>query len=136
MVAQALSSEDPLVRLAAVQGASSMVSPDLHEGLLAILDGDESVLLRERAAYALGQQKDEVLARDLIRAFQSQDTANYNTSLRATILEAVGKCGDTKSLDQIASAAGYSSDMGHLITGQARAIYPVSYTHLTLPTKA
>lgn len=123
LVAQALSSEDPLVRLAAVQGASSMVSPDLHEGLLAILDGDESVLLRERAAYALGQQKDEVLARDLIRAFQSQDTANYNTSLRATILEAVGKCGDTKSLDQIASAAGYSSDMGHLITGQARAIY-------------
>lgn len=118
-----LASEDPLEKLAAVQGASSIVSPELHEGLLSILSNDESVMLRERAAYALGQQMDVLLAGDLIRAFQSQDTAVYNTSLRGTILEAIGKSGDTKMLDQIASAAGYSNEMNHLITGQARAIY-------------
>jgi len=118
-----LSSEDPLERLAAVQGASSIVSPELHEGLLSILNGDNSVLIRERAAYALGQQMDVLLAGDLIRAFQTQDTASYNTSLRGTLLEAIGKTGDTKVLDQISSAAGYSNDMNHLITGQARAIY-------------
>ncbi len=129
----ALYSEEPLERLAALQGASSIVSTELQEGLLSVLNNDDNEILRERAAYALGQQKDVLLTAELIRAFQNQDTSTYNTSLRATILEAIGKCGDTKTLEQIASAAGYSNDMNHLITGQARAIYRFALNQKTTP---
>lgn len=118
-----LSSEEAADRLLAVQAAASFHSADLHEELLRLLKEDDSDQIKQTAAYALGQQKDSTLALSLISAFQAQDTSNYDTPIRGSILEAIGKSGDQATLDLIAGASTYTDDMTHLLLGQARAIY-------------
>lgn len=116
-------SDESAERLLAVRAAASMKSDKLYDELLRLLREDVSPVIKEEAAYALGQQKDTTLSSSLITAFQQQDTSNYNTPVRGAILEAIGKSGDSPTLNLIAGVSTYESNMTHLLLGQARAIY-------------
>ncbi len=128
-----LNSKDVTERYLATEAASSVQDESLIPLLVSILNSDPSEDIRYLAAFALGQYGNPTLQNDLIAAFQLQDTANYNTLTRGTILEAIGKCGDQQTLDLISEVSTYRSSDHHLLLGQARAIYRYGLRNIYSP---
>ena len=118
-----LNSEDSNIRYLAAQGASSVQSPVLNVRLIEILKNDPVDDIRFLAAYALGQSRDEDILGEMINSFGEQGESNYNSPVRGTILEAIGKLGDEATLRLIAQTSTYRNTDNHLLLGQARAIY-------------
>ncbi len=118
-----LNSDDVTYRYLSAEAFGSVRDPKAIQPLSTLLVSDPSAKVRLQAAYALGQIGDPSAAPLLTKAFGSQDTADYNTPLRMTILEAVGKTGDQTSLELISSVSTYSSESDQLLLGQLRAFY-------------
>ena len=116
-------SEDITERYLAALSSSSLKDTVLCPGLLDLLYQDPSEEIRTVAAYALGQIGSAHIINDLTEAFAFQDTSTYNSPVRGAILEAVGKCGDERSLNFLATISTYQPEDNHLLLGQARAIY-------------
>lgn len=105
---------------------ASTFAAQSHTGALDslnILLKDNDITVRTAAAYALGQQKDTKAQAWLTNAFVSQDSLRKYEDLNATILEALGKVGDKKTLESIASVKTYSLMDKKLLKGQARCLY-------------
>lgn len=83
----------------------------------ALYDDHESV--RRAAAFALGQSGKTEAAKFLVDAFKS-DTVR---GVRAAILEAVGRCGDTSHLKFMSTTHPYPSKDTLLLEGQIRGLY-------------
>ncbi len=81
--------------------------------------------VREMAAFALGQIGAPEAIPHLIRGFNGQDTTGNKRHYpsRRAILEAVGKCGDVATLDQISKVTTYTVQDTALLEGQAWSIY-------------
>lgn len=118
-----LEDTDATIRYLAANALGSVQDSAATQSLLDILRTDESSEIRYQAAYALGQLKQPSSEGMLIESFQVQDTTIINTPLRASILEAVGKCGTLKSLNLLSSVSTYRDEDNWLLLGQARAIY-------------
>ena len=118
-----LDSEDVNERWLAVEACASIQEPSLNPYLIRILNVDGSDQVRSVAAYAIGQSGDPDMLPELVSSFMAQDTSNYNSPIRGSILEAIGKLGDKETLNLIATASNYSPLDHHLLLGQARAIY-------------
>lgn len=115
-----LAVENPLHRyiaalvLASVQ--DSAISPDLSKLLY-----DEYVEIRQIAAFALGQTKGIEAASAL--ADSALFRLDTNRMVQATILEAIGRCGNEDHLKHLISARTYSLKDSLLSQGQALGIY-------------
>jgi cyclophilin family peptidyl-prolyl cis-trans isomerase/HEAT repeat protein len=116
-------SEDVTERYLSVQAFASIKSSLAIKGLAEILSEDPSEEVRLQAAYALGQIGDPSITPILTMAFGNQDTSDYDTELRGTILEAVGKVGDINSLQLISGISTYTPEQNQLLKGQLRAFY-------------
>lgn len=81
--------------------------------------------VRVMAAFALGQIGAPEALPHLIRGFNGQDTTGNKIHYpsRRAILEAVGKCGDVATLDQISKVSTYTAQDTALLEGQAWSIY-------------
>ena len=64
---------------------------------LAVLLKDKLMDIRIAAAYSLGQIGKTPCENLLMRAYESKDETDEFTTFNATILEAIGKCGNTKA---------------------------------------
>lgn len=122
-IATSLSAEDHTLRFLATEACASIQDAAHVPKLFEILNTDVHPEIREMAAYSIGQTYDAQWTSQLISAFRSQDTSDYNSPIRGAILEAVGKCGDEKMLSFIGSVKAYDKTMTHLLLGQVRSIY-------------
>ena len=110
-----------------LKGDSTVVEPLAH-----LLD-DPILDVRTMAAYALGQQGHATALAPLTAAFERYDTSGFFNSLHRTILEAVGKVGDTATVRQLATIDTYLPTDTALLTGQALGLYRLALRDVTLP---
>lgn len=113
---------DPSLRFLATNANASLKTKMYADSVASMLD-DNIMNVRAAAAYALGQYKNEKPIQSLIQAFKNEDTISINTMLNHNILEAIGKCGDYKLLEFLASTNTYRETDTLLLLGQARGIY-------------
>lgn len=126
-----LASSDVTQRYLAARSFATVRSDRSIEILSELLISDPSDEVRLQAAYALGQIGDPRASPILTRAFGAQDSAAYNTTLRAAILEAVGKVGDAKTLELISGISTYSVKEDKLLKGQLRSFYRFAQRGIT-----
>jgi len=98
---------------------------------VALLLNDPLPAVREMAAFALGQSKNNAALPFLIRGFVTEDTAMVYAAAQRAILEAVGKCGTLKTLEQLASISTYTPRDTSLLEGQAWGIYRLGLQGIT-----
>ena len=90
---------------------------------LALLLNDPSSEVRTMAAYALGQSGSELAQPHLVNGFRQYDSLANNDVMNATILEAIGKCGEPQFLQAMTSVSTYTKSDTILLMGQLRGIY-------------
>ncbi len=113
---------NPAYRYTAALAFASIRNASAVDSLATLLT-DPIDGVRAAAAYALGQIGEPSAEPLLIGAFDQYDTlGHYNRANRA-ILEAVGKCGNQKSLDLLATISTYQVTDTALLEGQAWGVY-------------
>lgn len=117
------SDKNPAYRFIAANAFASIKSPEAIDELKNLLSDNVSEV-RTAAAYALGQIGDKKAESHLISAFDKADSLSTNQAFNAAVLEAIGKCGTQKTMDQIASAVGtYRRTDTTLVKGHALSLY-------------
>lgn len=117
-----LGSKDAGLRYLSARAFASMSAKDHSEKLKALLK-DTVKEVAAMAAYSIGQQRDSIYDEALVAAFRQKDSVSVNNRLNSAILEAVGKCGNARFLDLIATANTYLPKDTLLLLGQVRGIY-------------
>lgn len=106
--------------LAAMAFAS--IRPDsIDQVSLLLYDPVDKV--RAAAAYAIGQSNNGSPTSNLLKAFERKDTSGVYQNANKAILEAVGKKGDERMLNHLASITTYQKTDTLLLEGQAWGIY-------------
>lgn len=123
---------DPTYRYLAARAFGSMDAPDAVDSLARLL-GDPVEEVRTIAAFAMGQLGDAQALPYLIRGFMQEDTAMVHAMSQRAILEAVGKCGDFPTLEQLSSVTTYTPVDTALLEGQAWGIYRMGLRDLVSP---
>ncbi|MFM2269892.1 MAG: hypothetical protein RL757_3333 [Bacteroidota bacterium] len=82
--------------------------------------------VRMAAAFALGQIGDVRAESLLLKSFERLDKNNRYTRSNSAILEAIGKCGSRKSLENLAAIQSFSPSDTALLEGQALGLYRFS----------
>lgn len=113
---------NPSFRYIAANAFTSIKSPAAIDGL-AKLVSDISPIVKQTAAYALGQQGDDKAESKLLGALQLYDSISYNNAFNSTIMEAIGKVGSESNLNALATAANIKPTDSEIILGQVRGIY-------------
>lgn len=98
---------------------------------LAVLLADDFDEVRAAAAYAMGQTGAVRALPMLTAAFVATDTAGDYANTNRSILEAVGKCGDEKTLALLAGISTYRATDTLLLEGQAWGIYRLGIRGIT-----
>lgn len=124
--------KNPTIRYIAVNAFASWQDTTAIDSIAPLLkDEDENV--RVAAAYSLGQIRSLKAEPYLVSSFITFDSLNKFQLFNATVLEALGKCGDQNTLRQIASVKSYLTSDSLLLIGQARSIYRFALRDITLP---
>ncbi len=123
---------NPTYRYLAARAFGSMDTPDAVDSLARLL-GDPVEEVRTIAAFAMGQLGDVRALPYLIRGFMQEDTAMVHAMSQRAILEAVGKCGDFPTLEQLSSVTTYTPVDTALLEGQAWGIYRMGLRDLVSP---
>ena len=123
---------DPAFRVLMANGIASIKSAQGIDSL-AVLLNDPITTVRNAAAYGLGQTGRPEAVPHLMEAFKNKDTIEVNSSVNATILEAIGKSGDSGLLRSLATVSTYRSTDTLLLLGQTRAIYRYGLRGITVP---
>lgn len=108
-------------------GDSTLVEP------LANLLKDQVEDVRIAAAFALGQIGAPKAESYLIAGFQADDSLSQHQRFNAVVLEAIGKCGTSAALKNIAAVSTYQTSDTLLLLGQCRAIYRFGQRKITDP---
>ncbi len=114
--------ENPTYRYAAAIAFASIKDSAAVERL-AILLQDPVDDVRAAAAYAIGQIGSSIGEPLLVAAFEQTDTVGRFLKSNRAILEAIGKCGSRKTLQQLATVSTYRPSDTLLVEGQALGIY-------------
>lgn len=123
---------NPTYRYLAARAFGSMDAPDAVDSLARLL-GDPIEEVRTIAAFAMGQLGDARALPYLIRGFMQEDTALVHAMSQRAILEAVGKCGDFPTLEQLSSVTTYTPVDTALLEGQAWGIYRMGLRDIVSP---
>ena len=113
---------DPTMRYMAANAFASFTHAASVDSLIKLLD-DNSEIVKQTAAYALGQQRDSKAEPALLGSLQLFDSISYNNDLNSTIMEAVGKLGSVNNLNALATAANIKPTDNKILLGQIRGIY-------------
>ena len=124
--------EDPTYRYASVLAFASVQDTAAVDSIAGRLR-DKISEVRTIAAYTLGQIGSSKAVDSLTAVFNKIDTLNPNTLFHANILEAIGKTGDLKHLEYIASVKSYRPTDTLLLLGQARALYRYIVRGMSVP---
>ncbi len=116
-----LSDNNPTYRYLAAMAFGSTREVRAVDSLGQLLK-DNSAEVRRAAAFALGQIGSSRAEPFLIQAFERIDTGNRFILSNAAILEAIGKCGTRKSLDNLLQIQSYDYADSLLHEGQALGI--------------
>lgn len=116
--------------LAAMAFAS--IKPDSIDQL-ALLLYDPVDKVRATAAYAIGQSKNDSPTNTLLKAFERKDTAGVYKNANKAILAAVGKKGDERILENLASIKTYQKSDTLLLEGQAWGMYRFATRQISSP---
>ena len=100
---------------------------------LFVLLKDYNLKVREASAYAIGQIGSMKASNALVAAFDRKDSTNQKQYFNSLVLEAIGKCGEPKLLDAMASITTYLKSDTLLMLGQARSIYRYGLRGITIP---
>ncbi|MFN4079433.1 MAG: peptidylprolyl isomerase [Saprospiraceae bacterium] len=92
--------------------------------------------VRLAAAFALGQIGHPDAEPVLTQAFRSDDSLSEYQLFNALILEAIGKCGNPRTLDLIAGVTTYESFDTMLLIGQCRSIFQFGNRKVFSPNAA
>jgi cyclophilin family peptidyl-prolyl cis-trans isomerase/HEAT repeat protein len=114
--------QDASYRYAAALAFGSVRDSNAVEPLGALLK-DESMDVRYAAAYALGQIGHASAEPLLLEGFERYDSTGTAMKANAAILEAIGKCGSLKSLQQMSKISTYKAGDTLLQEGLAWAVY-------------
>lgn len=123
---------NPTYRYGAAMAFASFQEKKAIDPLIALLN-DEVIGVRTAAAFALGQIGEGRAESQLIGAFQANDTLSIATELNGTILEAIGKIGSKKQLNNLGTIKSYLRADTLLLEGQARGIYNFAYRKMIDP---
>lgn len=124
--------KDPSYRYAAAMAFASTKDKKALDSLVVLLE-DPISEVRVAAAYAIGQIGEPKGALDLMNAFVTYDTTKQFRKLNATILEAVGKCAPSKTLELLSTVPPYKASDTLLLEGQAWGIYRFATRKITSP---
>lgn len=113
---------DPSYRYAAAMAFGSIKDSAVVEQLGELLK-DESPDVRYAVAYALGQTQSRAAEPLLIAGFDRFDSTGVSMKVNAAILEAIGKCGSKKALQQMSAVSTYKPGDSILVEGLAWGIY-------------
>lgn len=113
---------DPSYRYAAAMAFGSIKDSAVVEQLGELLK-DESPDVRYAVAYALGQTHSRAAEPLLIAGFDRFDSTGVSMKVNAAILEAIGKCGSKKALQQMSAVSTYKPSDSILVEGLAWGIY-------------
>lgn len=113
---------DPSYRYAAAMAFASIKDSAVVEQLGQLLK-DESPDVRYAIAYALGQTQSRAAEPLLIAGFDRFDSTGISMKVNAAILEAIGKCGSKKALQQMSAVSTYKPGDSTLMEGLAWGIY-------------
>ncbi len=127
-----LQHEDPNLRFAASRALASVRDEKSMEKLIPLLQ-DEVLEVRTAAAYALGQIGRPEALPALVDAFIPGDTLRHFALFHSALLEAVGKCGDEKHLQYLATIKTYRPNDTLLLEGQSRGVYRYALRGMVLP---
>ena len=114
--------DNPSVRFAAISAFGSIKEPMYTDTLASLLD-ERNDLIKAAAAYAIGQSCGTEAESLLIQAFDRYDTSGYYRKSNRAILEAIGKCGSSKSLEALSSISTYNAKDTLLLEGQTLGIF-------------
>jgi cyclophilin family peptidyl-prolyl cis-trans isomerase/HEAT repeat protein len=114
--------ENPTYRFAAAMAFAS-IKDSAALGYLTGLLTDPQDEVRAAAAYAIGQIGASPGELSLIDAFERADTIGLFIKSNRAILEAIGKCGSLRTLQQLATVSTYRPADTLLVEGQALGIY-------------
>ena len=117
-----LQSKDPKEKLVALRAYYTIKDSTVLDTIAHLLT-DTEPLIRQAAAFALGQSGFPKAAVLLTQAFQALDSASYHSGIATNILEAIGKTGDKKLEHYMATVKSYSPQDTHLLWGQILALY-------------
>lgn len=123
---------NPSYRYLAARAFGSFDAPEAIDSLARLLD-DPVEDVRSIAAFAMGQQGNALALPHLIRGFAKEDTAMIHAISQRAILEAVGKCGDFPTLEQLSSVTTYTPLDTALLEGQAWGIYRMGLRDIVSP---
>jgi cyclophilin family peptidyl-prolyl cis-trans isomerase len=117
-----LESDHSTIRYWSAKGIASYILPEKEERLVKLLK-DTVKEVAVMAAFAMGQQYNEIYTEDLVRGFISKDSNSVNSIFNATILEAIGKCAKIEYLGYLAGIDSYRPNDDFLVKGQVMGIY-------------
>ena len=123
---------NPSYRYLAARAFGSIQAEAAVDSLARLLD-DPVEDVRSMVAFALGQIGAPTALPHLIRGFNGDDDSRTHYPSRRAILEAVGKCGDATTLDQISGVVTYEPQDTALLEGQAWSIYRFGLREITSP---
>ncbi|MEL7426107.1 MAG: peptidylprolyl isomerase [Bacteroidota bacterium] len=123
---------NPSYRYLAARAFGSIQDEAAVDSLARLLN-DPVEEVRSIVAFALGQIGAPEALPHLIRGFNGQEDSPEHDLSRRAILEAVGKCGDAATLDQISSVVTYEVQDTALLEGQAWSIYRFGLRDITSP---
>lgn len=126
------SHENPNYRYASAMAFAS-IKDSAAVSRLGELLGDPVDAVRAAAAYAIGQTGISAGETLLVNAFESTDTLGAFRESNRAILEAIGKCGSRKTLQQLATVSTYRPSDTLLVEGQALGIYRFALRNITSP---
>lgn len=121
---------DPSYRYAAAMAFASIKDSTIVEQLGELLK-DESPDVRYAVAYALGQTQARAAEPLLIAGFDRFDSTGVSMKVNAAILEAIGKCGSKKALQQMSAVSTYKPSDSTLVEGLAWGIYRFALRGIT-----
>lgn len=117
-----LNAPNPTYRYLSALSFASIRDSAVVQQLASLLD-DPVEEVRIATAFALGQIGSARAQDPLVKAFDSGDSLSEHQRYNATVLEALGKCGNAAVLRQIASVTTYQPTDTLLLEGQCRAVY-------------
>ena len=122
-----ISNSNPGLRYLAVSSLASLQDSTSIDSLQKVLQDEEFASIREAAAYALGQTK----SRDAVSSILSLFKEEPSRKVQSALLEAIGKCGTERELNNLSKVKTYSVSDTLLYAGLAKGIYRFALRGIT-----
>lgn len=127
-----LKDESPTLRYYALKGLANLQDSTVIDQIAVLLE-DPIDRNKSLAAYVIGLTGSSAGIKYLTQAFSSSDTLSARSPSNEYILEALGRCGSTDVLKNIASVTTFLPTDTALVNGRSKAIYRFALRKMVAP---